>query len=96
MERMTLRELAVPLVKLIDSFNHLLTSHHRRTAIVAYHLGNLLPLTREQMVDLVIAAALHDIGALFVQVRDALVQEDVDIQYLRSGVPYHQISSHPL
>ena len=78
MKKMSLKELAVPLIKSIDSFNYLLKSHHRRTAIISYYLGRQLRLSNEQMVDLVIAASLHDIGALSVQERDALVQEDVD------------------
>lgn len=78
MHKMTLRELAVPLIKSIDSFNFLLQSHHRRTAIISYYLGKQLQLDKEQMVDLLVAAALHDIGALSVQERDTLIQEDVD------------------
>ncbi len=78
MKEMTLKELALPLIKAIDSFNYLLRSHHRRTAYICYCLGKQLNLSHEQMIDLVIAASLHDIGALSVQERDTLVQEDVD------------------
>ena len=39
MEKLSLKELAVPVIKAIDSCNYLLKSHHRRTAVIAYHIG---------------------------------------------------------
>lgn len=93
MEKMTLRELAVPLIKSIDSFNYLLRSHHRRTAIISYHLGKQLQISNGEMVDLVIAASLHDIGALSVQERDTLVQEDVANPYPHCRMGYRMLST---
>lgn len=78
MDKISLKELAFPLIKSIDSFNYLLKSHQRRTAVISYHLGRELGLSHDEMVDLVVAAALHDIGALSVQERDTLIQEDVE------------------
>jgi len=77
MEKLTLRELAIPMIKAIDSFNYLLKSHHRRTAIISYAIGKQMGLNESQLFELVISAALHDIGALSVQERDMLLQEDV-------------------
>jgi HD-GYP domain-containing protein (c-di-GMP phosphodiesterase class II) len=77
METLSLRELAVPMIKAIDSFNYLLKSHHRRTAVISYHIGRRLNLCEHDLFELVTAAALHDIGALSVQERDMLVKEDV-------------------
>ena len=77
MEKMSLKELAVPLIKAIDSFNYLLKSHHRRTAVISYYLGKALNLRPDDMIELIIAAAMHDIGALSVQERDMLIKEDV-------------------
>ncbi|WP_027362275.1 HD domain-containing phosphohydrolase [Halodesulfovibrio aestuarii] len=77
MDRMSLRELAVPIIKAIDSFNYLLKSHHRRTAVAAYHIANKMGLGNEDMFELVVAAGIHDIGALSIQERDMLVQVDV-------------------
>ncbi len=76
-DKITLKELAFPLIKSIDSFNFLLKSHHRRVAVISYYLGRYLRLEENRLADLVIAAALHDIGALSVQERDMLVQKDV-------------------
>ncbi len=78
MEKFTLRELAVPMIKAIDSFNYLLKSHHRRVAVASYHIGKQLGMSNDELLNLVIAASLHDIGALSVQERDMLIQEDVE------------------
>lgn len=78
MDRISLKELAFPLIKSIDSFNYLLKSHQRRTAVISYSIGRELGLSHDELVDLVVAASLHDIGALSVQERDTLIKEDVD------------------
>ena len=77
METLSLKELAVPVIKAIDSCNYLLKSHHRRTAVIAYHIGKKLGLNHDQLFTLVISAAVHDVGALSVQERNMLVREDV-------------------
>ena len=77
MEKLSLKELAVPVIKAIDSCNYLLKSHHRRTAVIAYHIGKKMNLEHDQLFTLVISAAIHDIGALSVQERDLLIREDV-------------------
>ncbi|WP_320034498.1 HD domain-containing protein [Halarcobacter sp.] len=77
MEKLTLKELAIPMIKAIDSFNYLLKSHHRKVAVISYNLAKELNLKEEEILELVIAASLHDIGALSVRERDMLVQEDV-------------------
>ena len=77
MEKLSLKELAVPIIKAIDSCNYLLKSHHRRVAVIAYHIGKKMGLEQDPLFKLVIAAAVHDIGALSVQERDLLIREDV-------------------
>lgn len=78
MKDLTLKDLCVPLIKSIDSFNYLLKSHHRRTAVIAYQIAKKMGIEGKELSNLVIAAAMHDIGALTVQERDTLIQEDVD------------------
>lgn len=78
MEKISLKKVALPLIKSIDSFNFLLKSHHRRVAIASYYLGKKLNLDKKQMIDLILAASLHDIGALSIQERDMLIKEDVE------------------
>lgn len=78
MDRISLKDLAFPIIKSIDSFNYLLKSHHRRTAVVSYSIAKKMGLSKEELFELVVAAGLHDIGALSIQERDLLVQEDVE------------------
>lgn len=77
MEKLSLKELAIPMIKAIDSFNYLLKSHHRRVAVISYNIAKALGLNNDELLELTIAAALHDIGALSVQERDGLIKEDV-------------------
>lgn len=93
MKKLTLKELAIPLIKSIDSFNYLLKSHHRRTAIISYFLGKELELNDEEIILLVISAALHDIGALSVQERDMLIKEDVENPNPHCVMGYKMLSS---
>ncbi len=78
MEEITLKELALPLIKAIDSFNYLLKSHHRRVAVIAYNIAKELNLNEKDLSELVIAATMHDVRALSIQERDMLIQEDVN------------------
>ena len=75
--KMTLRDLVIPIIKSIDSFNFLLKSHHRRTTIISYHIGRELGLNDIDLFELVVSSGLHDIGALSIQEQDLLIQEDV-------------------
>lgn len=77
-KKICIKNVMVSLIKSIDSFNYLLKDHHRRTAIIAYQLGNIYGLDKHRMDDLVLAASLHDIGALYVSERDQLIQADVE------------------
>ena len=101
MEKLKLRELAIPMIKAIDSFNYLLKSHHRRVAVASYYIGKKLNLDNDELLKLVIAASLHDIGALSVQERDMLIKEDVDnpdphclmgYQMLSTFKVFHEVS----
>lgn len=93
MKKLTLKELAIPLINSIDSFNYLLKSHHRRTAIISFYLGKELHLNDDDMIHLVISAALHDIGALSVQERDMLIKEDVEFPEPHCLMGYKMLSS---
>ena len=93
MEAISLKELAVPIIKSIDSCNYLLKSHHRRTAIIAYHIGRKMNLDCDQLFRLIIAAAVHDVGALSVQERNALIQADVENPRPHCEMGYRMLSS---
>lgn len=93
MEKLSLKELAVPMIKSIDSFNYLLKSHHRRVAVISYSIGKELGLENHALGELVVAASLHDIGALSVQERDMLIQEDVVNPMPHCLMGYHMLKS---
>ena len=95
MEKISLKELAVPVIKAIDSCNYLLKSHHRRTAVIAYHIGKKMNLEHDQLFTLVISAAIHDIGALSVQERDLLIREDVQNPRPHCEMGFKMLSSFP-
>ncbi len=95
MEKLSLKELAVPVIKAIDSCNYLLKSHHRRTAVIAYHIGKKMNLEHDQLFTLVISAAIHDIGALSVQERDLLIREDVQNPRPHCEMGFKMLSSFP-
>ncbi len=71
-------ELTAAFASAVDMVNYLLKNHHRRTAILAWHLGTALHLKDDAMADLCMAAALHDVGALTISERNALIQLDVE------------------
>lgn len=66
------------MIKAIDSFNFLLKKHHRRVAVISYYIGKQLNLSDAELQELVVAASLHDVGALSIQDRDMILREDVD------------------
>ncbi|MDD3415569.1 MAG: HD domain-containing protein [Lachnospiraceae bacterium] len=86
-----LKDLITSFTKSVDVYNYLLKNHHRRTAAAAYHIGKEYGLDSDSLCDLVIAAALHDIGALTVAERDQLIQMDI-----RNPFPHSSLGSYML
>jgi len=74
----TYRALLVAIIQSLDLINKLLKHHHRRVAVVAKHLAEGCGLEETEMKNLVVAASLHDLGALTVHERDQLIQLDVE------------------
>ncbi len=93
MENLTLKQMAIPMIKAIDSFNYLLKSHHRRVAVAAYYIGKELQLDQDELLRLVISAGLHDIGALSVHEKNSLVKEDVSDPDPHCIMGYRMLSS---
>ena len=77
-QQSSVKKILVSLIKSIDLYNYLLKDHHRRTAIISYHLANHFKLPVEELRSLVLAASLHDIGAMYVDERDKLLELDVE------------------
>jgi HD-GYP domain-containing protein (c-di-GMP phosphodiesterase class II) len=57
-------DLVLCLSQAVDLVSPLVADHHRRTAQIAYALGMQIKLPADELHDLVIAAALHDVGGL--------------------------------
>jgi HD-GYP domain-containing protein (c-di-GMP phosphodiesterase class II) len=57
-------DLVLCLAEAVDLVSPLVADHHRRTAQIAYGLGMQMKLPVDELHDLVIAAALHDVGGL--------------------------------
>ena len=85
----------------VDVINPILKSHHRRVAVIAYNIGKAVGLGEIELTELVMAAALHDIGALTVADAKALTQMDVEnpephsqlgAAMLSTFAPFHNIS----
>jgi HD-GYP domain-containing protein (c-di-GMP phosphodiesterase class II) len=71
-------DLVLCLSQAVDLVSPLVADHHKRTAQIAYSLGMQLKLPDEELMDLVIAAALHDVGGL--TRTDRLVALDFEYQ----------------
>ncbi len=100
-QNISVKKILVSLIKSIDLYNYLLKDHHRRTAIISYHLANHFKLPVEELRSLVLAASLHDIGAMYVNERDKLLELDVETpepheklgeQILEGFAPFKHIS----
>lgn len=72
----SVKSILISLIDSIDMYNFLLKKHHRRTAVIAYELGNMFGLEESRLCNLVLAASIHDIGALNMDDRDKLLYID--------------------
>lgn len=77
-ENTNLKEIMTSFIQSIDVVNYLLKNHHRRVAVIANAIGKAFGLSPNQLQNLVLAASLHDIGALTVSERDQLLQMDIE------------------
>lgn len=64
-----LNDLLVCITKAIDLVNPNVTDHHQQVAYLSYNIADALRLPLEQKRSLVIAALLHDVGAIALQDR---------------------------
>lgn len=56
MNQLSIQQFAVPLIEALDQHNFMLESHHRRAAVICYHLGIELELDDEEMFSLIVTA----------------------------------------
>lgn len=72
----SVKSILVSLIESINLYNYLLKNHHRQTCIIAYQIGNHYNLDSSLLSNVVLASAIHDIGALHVTERDKLLYVD--------------------
>jgi putative nucleotidyltransferase with HDIG domain len=71
---LTLFDLAICLSDACDLISPALTNHHKQVAYISYSIGKELGLDDQQLTDLTLAAAMHDIGALSLRERIDLME----------------------
>ena len=72
----SVKSILVSLIESIDLYNYLLKNHHRQTCIIAYQIANHYNMDSNLLSNVVLASAIHDIGALHVTDRDKLLYVD--------------------
>lgn len=77
MNELSLKEIVFALVESIDLVNYLLKNHHRRVAIISSKICHALGVQKSVHRRAVLAASLHDVGALYVREREELIHLDV-------------------
>ncbi len=89
-----MEEIMHAFIKAVEIVNPILKNHHRRTAIIAYHIGMQCGLSEKSMANLVVAAALHDIGALTVEDAESLAVLDVHNPHPHEQLGASMLSSY--
>ena len=70
-------ELVLTMANAVDLVSPAVAGHHRRVTYISSQLAQELGLNPEETFDLVVASALHDIGAFSVNERLATLEYDV-------------------
>ena len=70
-------EVVAASTRVMDMVEPRLVDHHQRTAYVAFELGRALGLPRDELLDLFLAALVHDVGAFRLAERLALLEFEV-------------------
>lgn len=88
-------DLVLCLSQAVDLVSPLVADHHKRTAQIAYGLGMQMKLPASELHDLVIAAALHDVGGLTRQERLLALDFEYQDPYGHSIFGYLLLRSFP-
>ena len=78
MNELSLKGIVFAMVEAVDLVNFLLKNHHKRVAIITNALCLEMKLDDDTRRRAVLAAALHDVGALYVKERDELIHLDIE------------------
>ena len=81
-------DLLMALSTAVDLVSPALSGHHKRVAHIAFGIGSELGWKPEALNDLVVAGALHDIGAFSLQQRTDTLQFDMEAPYRHAEAGY--------
>ncbi len=87
-------DLILALSKSLDLVSPILSSHHMRVAYISMNIGLRLNLTRLDIKDLIIAALLHDVGAVSFKDRMDSLEFDMKKPERHARVGYHLIKKY--
>lgn len=78
MEGLAINKILTSLIAVIDENNFILKNHHRNVTVIAYNLAKAMGLSEKALQDLILAASIHDIGALHIEDAQKLAAIDVE------------------
>lgn len=78
MEKLPIKKILISLIAVIDEHNYILKNHHRNVTVIAYNLGKAMKISEKSMQNLLLAASIHDIGALHTEDAQKLGEIDVE------------------
>ncbi|WP_058485294.1 HD-GYP domain-containing protein [Defluviitalea phaphyphila] len=99
--KISLFELMITLSNVIDVTSSKMHNHHLRVAYISFRIGQNMGLTEEQLIDMILASIVHDIGALSLQERidtlnfeiaDAKQHTKVGYKLLKQFPPFKKIA----
>jgi HD-GYP domain-containing protein (c-di-GMP phosphodiesterase class II) len=78
MEKLAINKILTSLIAVIDENNYILKNHHRNVTVIAYNLAKAINIPEKSMQRLLLAASIHDIGALHIEDAQKLAAIDVE------------------
>ncbi len=82
-------DLFMALSNAVELMNPFIGSHHKRVAFIAYSLGDMLSLTKDDFNNLILASLLHDIGAVSIAEWSHLLKFETNKPYRHSEIGYY-------
>jgi HD-GYP domain-containing protein (c-di-GMP phosphodiesterase class II) len=75
----------------VDLVSSDLVGHHNRVAYIAYEISREIGLSREDQIDILLAGALHDTGALNLKERIDILAFDAESPHLHAELGYRHL-----
>lgn len=77
MKNVSLRDILTSMMQTIDLVSFFVKNHHKRVSCICYKLSLELNWPEEKIIRTVVAASMHDVGAISIKERQDLIQVDV-------------------